>query len=121
MSNSDSGSGSGAAFDSLKNAWAPALRAQQEALKAIESFGRFQAGLAGDYMDWTMAQAKANLTAGSATDLAAVQTALAGQFGEKFKARVQEYVGLATAAQASFNQVLGEATASVASTFKKST
>ena len=108
-----------AAFDAYRGAWAPTLRAQQEALKAIESFGRFQFAIAGDYLEWTMAQAKANLASATPADLAATQTALATQFGEKFKSRIQEFVALATSAQTSFNQLLGEATTNVADTLKK--
>jgi len=109
------------AFETLRTAWAPTLRAQQQALKAIETFGRFQFALAGDYMDWTMAQAKANFAATSPADLAATQSALAAQFGEKLKARVQEFVALANDAQASFNQMLAEATAKAAATGDQAT
>lgn len=106
-------------FDSYRSAWAPTLRAQQEALKAIESFGRFQFAIAGDYLEWTLAQAKANLVTAAPAELAATQTALATQFGEKFKARIQEFIGLANGAQASFTTLLSEATAKVAETIKK--
>ncbi|HVC01800.1 MAG TPA: phasin family protein [Steroidobacteraceae bacterium] len=109
-----------AAFDSYRNAWAPTVRAQQEVLKAIESFGRFQFAIAGDYLEWTMAQAKANFAAGTPAALAATQTALATQFGDKFKSRVQEFVAIASSAQSSFNALLGEATAKLAETLKKS-
>ncbi len=107
-------------FDAYRSAWAPTLRAQQEALKAIESFGRFQFAIAGDYLEWTLAQAKANFSAATPSELAATQTALATQFGAKFKTRVEEFVHLATTAQTSFNQMLSEATAKVAETRKAS-
>jgi len=108
-----------AAFGTYKTALAPTLRVQQEGLKAIERFGRYQYAVAGDYLDWGVAQVKANLTASTPVELAATQTTLATQFGEKFKGRVQEFVNLATEAQTSFKQLLGEATAKMAETIKK--
>jgi len=100
-----------AAFDNLRNAWAPALRAQKEALQAIENFGRLQIALGNDYMDWTIAQAKAGFAAATPHDLAAAQSALATQFGQRFNARLQEFIKLATDAQAALNRSLAEATA----------
>ena len=107
------------AFDAYRNAVAPSLLAQQEGLKTLESFGRYQYAIAGDYLEWSLAQAKAGLASSSPAELAATQTALATQFGERFKARVQEFANLATTAQNSFNHLLGEATAKVAETIKK--
>jgi len=107
------------AFDAYRNALAPTLHAQQEGLKSIESFGRYQYAIAGDYFEWSLAQAKASLSSSSPSELAATQTALATQFGEKIKARVQEFVNLTTSAQSSFNALLGEATAKVAESIKK--
>jgi hypothetical protein len=107
------------AFDAYRSALAPTLRAQQEGLKALERLGRYQYAVAGDYLEWSLAQAKANLSVSTPAELAATQTSLATQFNEKFKGRVQELVNLASEAQNSFNQLLGEATAKVAETIKK--
>src|SRR5580765_8630814 len=57
-------------------AMAPALRAQLEALKAIERFGRYQYGVAGDYLEWSMAQARASLTIGTPAEHIASQVTL---------------------------------------------
>ncbi|HVC02479.1 MAG TPA: phasin family protein [Steroidobacteraceae bacterium] len=107
------------AFDAYRNALAPTLHAQQQSLKTIESFGRYQYAIAGDYLEWSLAQAKATLAANSPAELAATQTALATQFGERFKSRVQELVDLAAGAQSSFNQMFSEASAKVAKSIKK--
>jgi len=107
------------AFNAYREALAPTLRAQQEGLKAIESFGRYQYAVAGDYLEWSLAHAKAGLAAVSPAEFAASQVALATQFGDRFKSRVQELVNLATSTQTSFNQVVGEAAAKVAETVKK--
>jgi hypothetical protein len=64
-------------------------------------------------------RAKANLASTTPAELTATQSALATQFSEKFKGRIQEFVNLATEAQSSFNELLGDATAKVAETIKK--
>jgi len=99
---------------------APTLRAQREALKAIECFGRYQYSVAGDYLEWGAAQAKANLKLGTPAELTASQAALATQFGAKIQGRVREFVNLASETRASFNQLLGEMTAGLAETIKQS-
>jgi len=109
-----------AAFDAYRGALAPTLRAQREALKAIECFGRYQYSVAGDYLEWGAAQAKANLKLGTPAELTASQAALATQFGAKIQGRVREFVNLASETRASFNQLLGEMTAGLAETIKQS-
>jgi hypothetical protein len=109
-----------AAFDAYRGALAPTLRAQREALKALECFGRYQYSVAGDYLEWGAAQAKANLKLGTPAELTASQTALATQFGAKIQGRVREFVNLAGETRASFNQLLGEMTAGWAETIKQS-
>jgi len=107
-----------AAFESYRDALAPTLRAQQEALKTIERFGRYQYAVAGDYLEWGLAQAKASLASSNPAELAGSQTTLANQFGEKFKARVQELAALTAEAQTTFNTLFGEASAKVVETIK---
>jgi len=51
-------------------------------------------------------------------ELAGSQTTLANQFGEKFKARVQELAALTAEAQTTFNTLFGEASAKVVETIK---
>lgn len=110
----------GAAVDASRHAVAPALRAQLEALKAIERFGRYQYGVAGDYLEWSMAQARASLTIGTPAEHIASQVTLSTQFSGKLQDRVREFVDLASETQASFNHVLVDATAKLAETIKQS-
>ena len=56
----------GAAIDACRRALAPALQVQVEALDAIERFGRYQYSVAGDFLEWGVAQARANLAVGAA-------------------------------------------------------
>ena len=109
-----------AALQTYRSVFAPTLRAQQEALKTIERFGRYQFAVATDYLEWGVAQAKATLNLSTPAELAESQTALATQFGEKLQGRVKEFASLATEVRATFSQLVGETTAKVAETIKKS-
>src|SRR5258708_3090403 len=96
------------ALDAYRSVFAPTLRAQEEALKAMERFGRYQFAVATDYLEWGVAQAKANLNLSTPAELAESQSVLATQFGEKMQGRVKEFVTLATETRATFNQLVGE-------------
>jgi hypothetical protein len=109
--------GPGVVLDACRRALAPTF---QEALKAIERFSRYQYSVAGDYLEWGVAQASANLTFGTPAEQVVSQTAVSTQFAERLQGRVQEFVNLAGETRASFNQLLGEATATLAETIKQS-
>jgi Phasin protein len=106
-------------FEAYRKAFAPTTKAQQEGLKATDRVGRYQYAVAGDYLDWTLAQAKTAVAAQTPAEFVSKQMELATAFGEKLRARVQEFVTLATDAQTSFSQVVSEATAKVAEATKK--
>ena len=98
----------GVALGAWRLTLAPALRAQQEALNAIERFGRYHYSVAGDCLEWGMAQARASLVFGTPAEQVASQTTLAVQFGEKLQGRVREFVNLASDTQASFSNCWGK-------------
>ncbi len=106
-------------FEAYRSAMAPALKAQQEGLKMIDRAGHCQYAVAGDYLEWSLAQAKAALAAQTPTEFVSKQIELATALSEKLRGRVQEFVSLATEAQSSFTQVVTEATAKVATATKK--
>jgi hypothetical protein len=106
-------------FDTYRNAFASALKAQQEGVKTLEQVGRYQYALAGDYLEWSFAQAKAALEAKTPAELAPKQLELSKAFNEKLGARVQEFLTLASDAQTRFNQTVSEATAKVAPETRK--
>jgi Phasin protein len=108
-----------ALFESGRTAMAPALRAQQEAFKALERFGRYHYAVAGDYLEWGVAQARAIFAPGTPAEHVASQTTLATQFGEKLQGRVREFVSLASETRATFNELVGDATARFAETIKR--
>jgi len=106
-------------IDAYRKTFAPTAKAQQEGVNVIDRVGRYQYAVAGDYLEWTLAQAKAALGAQTPTDFVSKQMELANALGEKLRARAQEFVTLATEAQSSFSQVVSDTTAKVAEVTKK--
>jgi len=101
-------------YENYRNAFAPALKAQQEGVKALDRVGRYQYDVAGDYLEWGLAQAKAALTAQTPADFVSKQVELTTALSEKLRARAQEFVALATDAQSSFVEMTKESAAKVA-------
>ena len=108
-----------AIFETYRNAFAPALKGQQEGLKAIDRVGRYQYAVAGDYLEWSLAQAKAALGAQTPAEFVSKQVELTTALSEKLRARAQEFVTLATDAQTGFTEVVSDATAKVAELSRK--
>jgi phasin family protein len=108
-----------AIFETYRNAFAPALKAQQEGITAIDRVGRYQYAVAGDYLEWSLAQAKAALGAQSPAEFVSKQVELTTALSEKLRARAQEFVTLATETQNSFTNAVNEASAKVAEVSKK--
>jgi len=98
-------------FETYRNAFAPVLKAQQEGVKALDRVGRYQYAVAGDYLEWSLAQAKAAIAAQTPVDFISKQVELTTGLSEKLRARAQEFVTLATDAQTSITAVVNEATA----------
>ncbi|HXJ43378.1 MAG TPA: phasin family protein [Bryobacteraceae bacterium] len=108
-------------FETYRNAFAPALKAQQESVKAFERLGRYQYAVAGDYLEWSLAHANAAVAVKSPAELVTKQVELATALSEKLRIRAQEFVSLATDAQTTFTQVVSEATAKAADLTKEAT
>lgn len=108
-------------YDAYRNAFAPALKAQQESIQAIDRLGRYQFAVAGDYLEWSLAHAKAAVSAQTPTDLMSKQVELATSLSEKLRVRAQEFATLATEAQQSFTQVVTDAAARGAAMSKETT
>jgi len=108
-------------FETYRNAFAPALKAQQEGVKALDRVGRYQYAVAGDYLEWSLAQAKAALMAQTPADFVSKQVELTTALSEKLRARAQEFVTLATDAQTSFTNVVTDITDKVVAETKKKT
>ena len=98
-----------AIFEAYRNAFAPTLKAQHEGVKAIDRLGRYQYAVAGDYLEWSLAQAKAALAAQTPSDFVTKQVELTTALSERLRARAQEFVTLATDAQTSAQTTFTEA------------
>jgi phasin family protein len=101
-------------LETYRNAFAPALKAQQESFKAIDRLGRYQYAVAGDYLEWSLAQAKAATSAQNPAEFVSKQIELTTALSDKLRTRAQEFVSLATETQTGFTDVVTEATAKVA-------
>ena len=108
-------------FEAYRTAFAPALKAQQEGVKAFERLGRYQYAVAGDYMKWSIAHANAASAVKTPAELVTKQVELAAGLAEKLRVRAQEFVTLATEAQTTFTQVVREAAAKAADMTKEAT
>ena len=108
-----------AIFETYRNAFAPALKAQQDGMKTIDRVGRYQYAVAGDYLEWSLAQANAALAAKTPTEFVSKQVELTTALSEKLRARAQEFVTLATEAQTGFTEVVSDASAKVAELSRK--
>ncbi len=100
-----------ALFEGFKTSLAPVLKAQQEGLKAFDRLAHFQYALAGDYLEWSLSQAKLVLNSASPTELYAKQTELGTKLNEQLRGRVQEFSSLATEAQTTLTSLIDDATA----------
>ena len=108
-----------AILETYRAAFAPALAAQQEAFKSVERLVRYQYALAGDYLEWTLANAQALFAAKNPSELAAKQAELGSKIGEQLRGRVQELTTITSDAQSTLNQLFTEASAKVAELGKK--
>ena len=103
-----------AMFDAYRQAFAPFIAAQQSGLKTLERLARFQFAVAGDYLDWTVAQAKTVAEPSSAADLVAAHTALNTAFSGKLRARADEFTQIASETQGTVTKWFDQASAKAA-------
>jgi phasin family protein len=106
-------------FESYRTALAPALKAQQEGLKALDRVGHYQHAVAGDYLEWSLAQAKAAVAAKTPAEFVAKQIELTTALTERLRARAREFVNLAADAQTDFSEVVNESVTKSAAETKK--
>jgi hypothetical protein len=88
-------------LDAYRESFSSVQKAQEQGLKAVERFARFQYAVAGDYLDAGIAQAQATLVAKTPADLISKQTELTTHLGEKLRARAQEFATIASEVQGS--------------------
>jgi phasin family protein len=95
-------------FETYKNAFAPVLKVQQEGLKALDRVGRYQHAVAGDYLEWSLAQAKAAVGAQTPAEFISRQVELSTALSERLRARAQEFVKLAADSQTDMSEAVNE-------------
>jgi phasin family protein len=95
-------------FETYKTAFAPALKVQQEGLKALDRVGRYQYAVAGDYLEWSLAQAKAAVGAQTPAEFISRQVELTTALSERLRARAQEFVKLAADSQSGVSDAVNE-------------
>lgn len=108
-----------ALLETYRNAFAPAIQAQQEGIKAIERLARYQYAVAGDYLEWSLIQAQAVVSAKSPAELVAKQTELSSKIGEQLRGRVQELTTIASESQNTLTTLFNVASAKVVELTKK--
>ena len=108
-----------ALLESYRAALAPAVAAQQEALKAFDRVARYQYAVLGDYIEWSLSQAQALLGAKTPAEIVAKQSELGSKISEQLRGRVQELNTIASEAQSTLSQLFTEASAKVAELTKK--
>jgi phasin family protein len=106
-------------FENYRSTFAPVFKAQQEAIKSFDRIGRYQYAIAGDYLEWSLAQAKTVLDAQSPTELVSKQVELTNALGDKLRARAHEFLTLATEAQNGLADVVTEITNKTVADSKK--
>jgi phasin family protein len=95
-------------FETYKNAFAPALKVQQEGVSALERVGRYQHAVAGDYLEFSLAQAKAAVGAQTPAEFISRQVELTTALSERLRARAQEFVKLAADTQSGVSDAVNE-------------
>jgi hypothetical protein len=106
-------------FDTYRDALAPVFLAQQEGLKSVERLARYQFAVAGDFLEWSLSQAKVSVGPKSPADLLSEQTALNTQLSAKLRARGDEFKQIATETQGAVSKWIDETSAKVADNVKK--
>jgi hypothetical protein len=106
-------------LESYRTAFAPVLKSQQDGVNTLDRVGRYQYAVAGDYLEWSLAQAKAALNSQTPADFVSKQVELTTALSEKLRTRAQEFVTLATDAQAGFADSMKQTTAKFGEETKK--
>jgi hypothetical protein len=105
--------------DTYREAFAPVFAAQQTGLRTLERVARYQFAVCSDYLDWALSHAKASAQPKPVAELVSEQTELNTAFGDKLRARAEEFTQIATETRGNVTQWLGDTSAKVAESMKK--
>jgi hypothetical protein len=90
---------------------APWLRIQQDGLGALDRFARCQYAVAGDFLEWSLAQSRVTLVAHSPAVFLAKQAELGIKFSAQLRSRVQELTKIRSEGQTTSSLAFAVATA----------
>lgn len=97
-------------LEAYRETFTSVRKAQQEGVKVLERVARFQYAVAGDCLEAGIAHAQAATTSvKSPSELISKHVELNAHLGEKFKARVQELLALASDVQGTVTALATEA------------
>jgi hypothetical protein len=108
-----------AIVDNYRDAFAPVFAAQQSGLRAIERLARYQFAVCNDYLDWALSHAKAGAQPKPVAELVSQQTELNTAFGDKLRARAQEFTQIAAETRGTLGEWFDDTTAKVADSMKQ--
>jgi phasin family protein len=88
-----------------REAFAPALKAQQEGFKSFERLARLQYAVAGDVLESGLARVSAAFAFGSPIELIQKHTELNSQLADKLRGRAEEFANVTSEIQAKLTQL----------------
>jgi hypothetical protein len=108
-----------AALNTFRETFGPVIKVQQKGVQTLERLARYQFAVAGDYLEWSLAQANVGVTASSLTEGVAQHTELNSRLSERLRARAQEFHQIASETQGAVSQWFNQASAEVVRKTKK--
>jgi hypothetical protein len=108
-----------AIVDHYRQAFAPVFAAQQTGLRTVERLARYQFAVCNDYLDWALSHAKAGAQPKPVAELVSQQTELNTAFGDKLRARAEEFTQIAAETHGTVSQWFDDTTAKVADSMKQ--
>ena len=99
-------------LEEYRHSLAPLRRARQESLATADRLARYHYALAGDYLDWNLAQARIFFTARAPVEVMARQAELGTRMAEQLLGRVTELTSLVAKARGTFDDPLAVVAAS---------
>ncbi len=106
-------------LETYRDTFASVHKAQEQGLKAIERFARFQYAVAGDYLEAGIAHTQAAIAARTPAELLSRQSELGARLSEKLRARAQEFSAIASEVQGNVTSFANDTANRATATAKK--
>ena len=92
---------------------------RQDRRKRFARLARYQFAVCNDYLDWALSHAKAGAQPKPVAELVSQQTELNTAFGDKLRARAEEFTQIAAETHGTVSQWFDDTTAKVADSMKQ--